>query len=72
MDQCMISLDGIEAKEGETVTLFGQDGEDMISIDEIAGILGTINYEIVCMISRRVPRVYTRGGKTVGITDYLK
>lgn len=71
MDQCMISLDGVEAKEGETVTLFGQDGEAFISIDEIAAILGTINYEIVCMISRRVPRVYTRGGKTVGITDYL-
>ncbi len=72
MDQCMISLDGVEAKEGETVTLFGRDGEEWISIDEIAGLLGTINYEIVCMISRRVPRVYTRGGKTVGITDYLK
>jgi alanine racemase len=71
MDQCMVSLDGVEAKEGETVTLFGQDGEAFISIDEIAAILGTINYEIVCMISRRVPRVYTRGGKTVGITDYL-
>ncbi|MCR5175434.1 MAG: alanine racemase [Anaerovibrio sp.] len=56
MDQCMVDLTDIDKiKEGDTVTLFGSDN---LTVDEVAGWLGTINYELPCMISPRVPRVY--------------
>lgn len=72
MDQCMIDITGIEdVKVGEEVVLFGQQGNSFISIDEIAKKLGTINYEVVCMISRRVPRVYVRNGEVVEVLNYL-
>ncbi|MCK0473876.1 alanine racemase [Halalkalibacter sp. APA_J-10(15)] len=57
MDQCMIHLkESIEV--GTVVTLIGQDHNASISVDEVAERLETINYEIVCMIGMRVPRVY--------------
>jgi len=72
MDQCMIDVTGIEdVKVGDEVVLFGQQGSGFISIDEIAEKLGTINYEVVCMISRRVPRVYTQNGEVVEVLNYL-
>lgn len=60
MDQCMVNVTNIVPclKQGEKMTLIGPDGEEFISVDEIAEILGTINYEITCMISERVPRIY--------------
>lgn len=60
MDQMMFNATGVfpEPRPGDTVTLTGADGAAFLSIDEIADILGTINYEIVCMISARVPRIY--------------
>jgi len=42
-----------------------------ISIDDIATHLNTINYEVVCMINKRVPRVYTKSGEVVKIIDYI-
>ncbi len=71
MDQCMIELNGIEAKRGDVVTLFGRDGSSQISIDDVADYVGTINYEVVCMIDKRVPRVYTKGSKVVKVRDYV-
>ncbi|MDP4098898.1 alanine racemase [Paenibacillus sp. P96] len=70
MDQCMISLESFadEAGEiytGEEVVLIGQQSGASISADELASWLGTINYEVVCMIANRVPRVYMRGGQLV-------
>jgi alanine racemase len=41
----------------------GQQGEQSITAEELGGILGTINYEIVCMIGKRIPRVYIKDGK---------
>jgi len=71
MDQCLIDVTGIDVKIGDEVILFGSDGINTISIDEVASKLGTINYEITCMISKRIPREYIRGGKTVKSVDYL-
>jgi alanine racemase len=72
MDQCMIDVTGIEdVKVGDEVVLFGKQGDGFISIDEVAKKLGTINYEIVCMISRRIPRVYVRDGEVVEVLNYL-
>ncbi|MBP0977613.1 MAG: alanine racemase [Oscillospiraceae bacterium] len=58
MDQLMIDVTGIDAKPGDTVTLIGRDGDDIITADELASWYGTIGYEVVCGISKRVPRIY--------------
>ena len=59
MDQFMIDLTGAEeAATGQPVVLMGFDGKDMITPEEIAEKCGTINYEITCGISHRVPRRY--------------
>jgi len=72
MDQCMIDVTGIEdVKVGDEVVLFGEQNGSFISIDEIAEKLGTINYEVVCMIGKRVPRVYVKEGKIVNIVNYI-
>ncbi|MTI95707.1 MAG: alanine racemase [Firmicutes bacterium] len=63
MDYCMADvtdLDGVEP--GEQVTLYGSQGAATISVDETARLLDTINYEITCAVSARVPRIYRRQG----------
>lgn len=59
MDQLMIRLPD-QVPVGTEVTLIGKQNNEEISIDEIAKILDTINYEIPCMISSRVPRTYKK------------
>ncbi|NLV88392.1 MAG: alanine racemase [Tissierellia bacterium] len=72
MDQCMIDVTDIEdVKIGDEVILFGYGKEGYPHVDEVAEKLGTINYEIVCMVGRRVPRVYISNEKIVKIVDYL-
>ena len=72
MDQCMIDLtDAGEVKAGDEVILMGTDGTLKFDADDIAPLLGTINYEVLCMIGRRVPRVYIRGGEVVKVKDRL-
>lgn len=76
MDQCMIALDsagrnGHPVEAGEEVVLIGVQGEEQITADDIAAQLGTINYEVTCMLAARVPRVYIRGGETVAVTNPL-
>ncbi|MDE5861299.1 MAG: alanine racemase [Ruminococcus sp.] len=58
MDQLMINVSDVDAQTGDIVTLIGTDGNDCITADELAGIYGTIGYEVVCGISKRVPRIY--------------
>ena len=59
MDQLMIDVSDVpEAKSGDIVTLIGRDGDDIITADELASVYGTIGYEVVCGISKRVPRIY--------------
>ncbi len=59
MDQCMVNVNHItDAQVGDEVVLIGSQGQETISVDEVAARLGTINYEIPGMFSRRVPRVY--------------
>ncbi|QAS54604.1 alanine racemase [Halobacillus litoralis] len=70
MDQFMIRLDQ-EYPIGTKVTLIGKQGEQEISADEVADQLETINYEIPCMISNRVPRVFLKDGKTIDIKNSL-
>lgn len=64
MDQCMVRLPK-ELPIGTLVTLIGEQEEELISVNEIAEKLETINYEVPCIITSRVPRVYKKYGKTV-------
>lgn len=57
MDQCMVALPKAYAI-GEKVTLIGHQGQDVISMNEWAAKLETINYEVPCIITARVPRLY--------------
>lgn len=73
MDQCMVDVTNIkgEIKVGDEVILIGEKGGISINADHIAEMLGTINYEVVCMISKRVPRVYIKDGEVVKIRNYV-
>ena len=73
MDQLMLDVTGVPGVEtGDTVTLMGCDGSEAVTADEIADRIGTINYEIVCGVATRVPRVYRKNGADVGFLDYLQ
>ena len=72
MDQMMADVTDIPGVQvGDTATVMGRDGDEMISADEIASLAGTIGYEIVCGISKRVPRVYTEDGAVTGVSRML-
>ncbi len=59
MDMCMVDVTNIpDAEIGDVVTIFGHDGEEYISVDELAEQAGTVSYELLCAVSPRVPRVY--------------
>ncbi|TDO56941.1 alanine racemase [Bacillus licheniformis] len=68
MDQFMISL-AEEYPVGTKVTLIGKQKDEWISVDEIAQNLQTINYEITCMISSRVPRMFLENGSIMEIRN---
>lgn len=72
MDQLMVDVSHIPGvTPGDRVTLVGSDGDETITMEQIAAQADSFNYEFVCGISRRVPRVYTSGGKTVHSVHYL-
>jgi alanine racemase len=73
MDQCMIDVTDLnhEVHVGDEVVIFGNQGGASISVDEIAAEVGTINYELVCIIGKRIPRVYLKGGKICSVLNYL-
>ncbi|MDR3552194.1 MAG: alanine racemase [Clostridia bacterium] len=72
MDQCMADITGIaDVQEGGIVTIIGRDGGAEITMDELAGHMGTINYEAVCLIGKRVPRIFFKGGQNVGLINYV-
>ena len=59
MDQFMVDVSDIpQVKQNDDVTLMGRDGYECIPAEEIAGYAGTLNYEIVCEVGKRIPRVY--------------
>jgi alanine racemase len=70
MDQCMVKLPH-EVPVGTTVTLIGKQEDEFISVNEIARKLETINYEVPCIISTRVPRLYKQAGEIVVLKNYL-
>lgn len=72
MDQMMVDVTGIpNVKMGDEVTLIGKCGEEEISVEELAELSGTFNYEFVCDLGKRIPRVYYEDGKAAGKKDYF-
>lgn len=64
MDQFCADVTDIDGvSEGDTVILFGEG----LSVNEVASHAGTINYEIVCGLSKRVPRIYIKDGKELDV-----
>lgn len=73
MDQMIVDVSHIpEAEVWDTVTLVGTDGEQHISVEELAETGGGFHYEIVCDIGKRVPRIYIKDGKITGTKDYFQ
>lgn len=72
MDQLMVDVTDIpDVKLDDTVTLVGRDGDEVITVEAIAAAADSFNYEFICGISRRVPRIYCRNGKEVRSVHYL-
>jgi alanine racemase len=70
MDQCIIDVTNLNVKTGDEVVLFGGNNKKT-SIDSVAKLLNTINYEIVCMVKKRVPRLYIKNNKETNYKDYI-
>jgi len=72
MDQLMVDVtDILGAALNDRVVLVGKYDDEEITMEQIAAAADSFNYEFVCGISRRVPRIYTRGGKQVHAVHYL-
>jgi alanine racemase len=70
MDQLMIRLP-YEMPVGTQVTLIGKQGNECVSANDVAAYLGTINYEVPCMVNFRVPRVFRKSGIVVEVENLL-
>lgn len=72
MDQFMVDVTDIEGvEEDDEAVLIGKQGENEITVEDIAEACGGFHYEILCDIGKRVPRVYIQGGEVVGTKDYF-
>ena len=73
MDQMMVDVTDIpeEIKIGDRVTLIGQDGDLCITAEELGILSGRFNYELVCDLGNRIPRIYYKDGEIKEIRDYV-
>ena len=72
MDMCMVDISKVpDAKVGDVVTVFGHDGGDCIEVDSLARRMGTIPYEVLCGINKRIPRIYLDGKNQTEILQYI-
>lgn len=73
MDQCMADITDLmtSVKAGDEAVIFGCQNGTEISADELARTAGTINYELVCVIGKRVPRIYIKNGRIANVLNYL-
>lgn len=71
MDQFMVDVSKIpDAKEGDEVTLIGNDGAEEITMEMLGDLSGRFNYELACDLGKRIPRVYLKEGDIVCTRDY--
>jgi alanine racemase len=72
MDQFMVDVTDIpDVKSGDEVVLIGSVGDECISMEELGERSGRFNYEFVCDLGKRIPRVYTLNGKVIGTRDHF-
>lgn len=72
MDQLMADVSDVpQAAMGDRVTLIGRDGDEELTASQVADWEGSINYEVVCALSKRVPRVYLKNGQVESIYNLL-
>lgn len=72
MDQFMVDVSEIpEAKEGDRVTLLGETEHERLSAERLGELSGRFNYELVCDLGKRIPRVYVKDGQIVYVKDYF-
>ena len=73
MDQMMVDVTFIpEAEQGDVVTLVGKEGDEVITMDDLSRLSDHLNYEFVCDIGKRVPRLFVKDGEYVYQKDYFK
>ena len=73
MDQMMVDVTDIEnITRADIVTLIGKDGDAEITVEEIAALAGTFNYEFVCDLGKRIPRSYYLNGEYIGTHDCFR
>lgn len=73
MDQFMVDISEIpEAMDGDKVTLLGMDGTERITAEELGELSGRFNYEFVCDLGKRIPRVYRQHGEITEVRDYFE
>lgn len=73
MDQMMVDVTDIEnVTRADIVTLIGKDGDAEITVEEIAALAGTFNYEFVCDLGKRIPRSYYLNGEYIGTHDCFR
>ena len=73
MDQFMVDISEIpEAMDGDKVTLLGMDGTERITAEELGELSGRFNYEFVCDLGKRIPRVYIQHGEITEVRDYFE
>ena len=73
MDMCMVDITGVpNAKVGDELTLFGYDEDGQrVPVERLAEASGTISYEILCTLSKRIARLYYSGGRQSEILQYI-
>ncbi len=72
MDQCMIDVTNVNnISIGDEVILFGKGDNIELPVESLAEKMGTINYEILCMVGKRIPRIYIKDGVEQNIHNYL-
>lgn len=73
MDQLMCDVTDVPGvRAGDVATIFGEGEGAFLPIEEMADAIGTISYEIVCLIGKRVPRLYFRDGQPCGVARYIR
>lgn len=71
MDQFMVDVSHIDGvSENDEITLIGQDGEEIITMEELGELSGRFNYELACDLGKRIPRAYVKNDKIVASKDY--
>lgn len=72
MDQFMVDVTAIpQVQTGDEVVLFGRQKEQELSVEEVSALAGSFNYEMLCNVGKRIPRVYFLNGRQIGTRDYF-